>query len=156
MADYTQNDKRPNGYIEAPENRHRQKFRNEQDPVPKHDRRPAVKKERNTFASGALICGILGMLNLCCFAFTTAIIFGVGAICFAIISKKENKLTKPARIAIILGTSAVLCGIAEYFYALKVIETIKDPANIAKFNQMLGEIETFLEEYTALEKTTTH
>lgn len=46
------------------------------------------RREKNSFATISLISGIFALLTLCCFAFPVAIICGVGAVCFAIISKK--------------------------------------------------------------------
>ena len=44
------------------------------------------RREKNSFATISLISGIFALLTLCCFAFPVAIICGVGAVCFAIIS----------------------------------------------------------------------
>lgn len=50
------------------------------------------RREKNSFATISLISGIFALLTLCCFAFPVAIICGVGAVCFAIISKKRTAL----------------------------------------------------------------
>lgn len=102
------------------------------------------KKTRNNFATAALLSGILAILNLCCFSFTTAIIFGVGAICFAILSKQEGRLAASAKIAVFLGSFGIVFGVAEYFFALNMYETIKLPENIAYINRMLEEAEKLL------------
>ncbi|MBQ7796121.1 MAG: hypothetical protein IJ374_06125 [Lachnospiraceae bacterium] len=117
---------------------------------------PKSPKQKNGFATASLICGMLGLLNLCCFAFPSAIVFGVGAISFAVISKKDQRLTTPARIAIFLGSGAIVFGVAEYFYALNLIEYMKEPANIALFNQLYEQAEKLLEEQALLGETITY
>lgn len=52
------------------------------------------RREKNSFATISLISGIFALLTLCCFAFPVAIICGVGAVCFAIISKKRPALQR--------------------------------------------------------------
>ena len=170
MADFDKNNKRRDGYIEAPENRpqgwtpqdhmreqrelreQRQQNRRDQDSRNPQNQDPNNGPKRpgkflRDYATAALFCGIFGLLNLCGFAFTTAIIFGVGAICFAYLSKKDGKLQKKARIAIYLGVAAILAGAVEYVYAIKLFEMIKDPAHIAEFNQMYSRIEAFMLEH---------
>ena len=107
---------------------------------------PKPRKQRNGFATGALICGVLGLLNLCCFAFPTAIIFGVGAISFAVISKKGQPMSKTAIVAVVLGIIVILLGVGEFVYSLKLIEIMKDPEHIAEFNQLFEQFEQFMEE----------
>ena len=94
----------------------------------------------------------MSLLNLCCFSFTTSIIFGVGAVTFAYISKKDQQLSTPAKIAIFLGVGGIVFGVAEYFFALKAYEYIRLPENIAMFNQMFEEAEKMLESQAALQK----
>lgn len=53
------------------------------------------RREKNSFATISLISGIFALLTLCCFAFPVAIICGVGAVCFAIISKKASPSEAP-------------------------------------------------------------
>ena len=157
MADYNQNehhdhiDGRPDWQQNRPNQEPQGEYRNPYNPYP-----PKPRKPRNGFATAALISGILATLNLCCFAFPTAIIFGVGAVCIALISKKENKISLPARIAVFLGVGAVVFGVAEYFYAIKMFEYIKQPENIAQFNQIFEEAEKMLENQMGLGKTSTH
>ena len=102
------------------------------------------KKERNGRATAALVGGIFALLNLCCFSFTTAIIMGVASISMAIMSKKDKKLTLPARIAIFLGSGAIVFGVAEYVYMLNLLEYVKQPENISQFNHMIKEVENVL------------
>lgn len=102
------------------------------------------KKTRNGFATAALLSGILALLNLCCFSFTTAIIFGVGAISFAMISKRDQRLSTSAKIAVFLGSFGIVFGVAEYFFALNMYEVIKAPENIAHVNRMIEEAEKLL------------
>ena len=64
------------------------------DPMRQDQPRP-----RNGYATVSMICGIFGILCLCCFAFPLAIILGVGAVCFAIISKRGQPFTPPPSLA---------------------------------------------------------
>ena len=101
-------------------------------------------KERNSYATAALIGSIIAILNLCIFSFTTAIVLGVGSVSFALISKKDRKISKPARLAVFLGVGAIVFGVIEYFYMMKILEMAKDPEYIIQFNQLYREIEKFL------------
>lgn len=106
-------------------------------------------KKRNGFATTSLICGIVGLLNLCCFAFPTAIIMGVGAISFAIISKNNQPMTKTAIAGVVLGVITILLGIGEFFCSLWISDLMKDPQYIKIFNQMWEQIEQQLAEQAA-------
>ena len=101
-------------------------------------------KNRNSYATAALIGSIIALLNLCCFSFTTAIVLGVGSVSFAIISKKDGKLSRAARVAIFLGVGSIVFGVIEYVYMMQILEMAKDPENIVQFNQLYREIEKFL------------
>ena len=79
--------------------------------------------------------------TLCCFAFPVAIICGVGAVCFAIISKKGQPFRGTAAAGIILGVIAVLLGIGEFFYVLTITNLMKDPANAAAFNEFFEQFQ---------------
>ena len=68
------------------------------DPMRQDQPRP-----RNGYATVSMICGIFGILCLCCFAFPLAIILGVGAVCFAIISKRGQPFYATAIFGIVLG-----------------------------------------------------
>jgi len=144
VADYTNHNQDPNEY------------RNPYNPYERKRRPKEPNKEKNTYATAALIGGIMSLLNLCCFSFTTSIIFGVGAVTFAYISKKDQQLSKPAKIAIFLGVGGIVFGVAEYFFALKAYEYIRLPENIAMFNQMFEEAEKMLESQAALQKVLQH
>ena len=99
------------------------------------------RREKNSFAAMSLISGIFALLTLCCFAFPVAIICGVGAICFAIISKRGRAFRGTAIAGIILGVIAILLGIGEFFYALTITNLMKDPANAAAFNQFFEQFQ---------------
>lgn len=91
------------------------------------------RREKNSFA--------FALLTLCCFAFPVAIICGVGAVCFAIISKKGQPFRGTAAAGIILGVIAVLLGIGEFFYVLTITNLMKDPANAAAFNEFFEQFQ---------------
>lgn len=99
------------------------------------------RREKNSFATISLISGIFALLTLCCFAFPVAIICGVGAVCFAIISKKGQPFRGSAVAGIILGVIAVLLGIGEFFYVLTITNLMKDPANAAAFNEFFEQFQ---------------
>ena len=99
------------------------------------------RREKNSFATISLISGIFALLTLCCFAFPVAIICGVGAVCFAIISKKNQPFRGTAIAGIILGVIAVLLGIGEFFYVLTITNLMKDPANAAAFNEFFEQFQ---------------
>lgn len=99
------------------------------------------RREKNSFATISLISGIFALLTLCCFAFPLAIICGVGAVCFAIISKKGQPFRGTAVAGIILGVIAVLLGIGEFFYVLTITNLMKDPANAAAFNEFFEQFQ---------------
>ena len=66
---------------------------------------------------------------------------GVGAVCFAIISKKGQPFRGSAVAGIILGVIAVLLGIGEFFYVLTITNLMKDPANAAAFNEFFEQFQ---------------
>ena len=99
------------------------------------------RREKNSFATISLISGIFALLTLCCFAFPVAIICGVGAVCFAIISKKGQPFRGTAAAGIILGVIAILLGIGEFFYVLTITNLMKDPANAAAFNEFFEQFQ---------------
>lgn len=99
------------------------------------------RREKNSFATISLISGIFALLTLCCFAFPVAIICGVGAVCFAIISKKGQPFRGTAVAGIVLGVIAVLLGIGEFFYVLTITNLMKDPANAAAFNEFFEQFQ---------------
>ena len=99
------------------------------------------RREKNSFATISLVSGIFALLTLCCFAFPVAIICGVGAVCFAIISKKGQPFRGTATAGIILGVIAVLLGIGEFFYVLTITNLMKDPANAAAFNEFFEQFQ---------------
>ena len=98
-------------------------------------------KKKNGFATAAFCSGIFALLNLCCFNFPSCIILGVGAISIAIISKKGEPMTKTAITAVVLGVIAIILGLVEFFYSLWLTDLIKDPNNIAMFNQLFDQVQ---------------
>lgn len=137
-------------------NQNENEYKNSYNPF-EYKRQPKEpNKEKNSYAVASLIGGILAVLSLCCFSYATSIILGVGAISFALISKKDQKLSTPAKIAIFLGVGSIVFGVAEYFFAIKMYEYIKLPENIPMFNQMFEEAERMLENQAALQKVLGH
>lgn len=100
-----------------------------------------MPKKKNGFANGSMLCGIFGLLSLCCCAFPLAIIMGVGAISFAFISKKNQPFTGPAIAGIVLGIICILLGIGEFIYVMAVSALMKDPEYASMFNQIYEQLE---------------
>ena len=129
------------------QNPYRQNPNNQQ--IPQYNGQPPYwqdqpqrpRREKNSFAAMSLISGIFAILTLCCFAFPVAIICGVGAICFAIISKRGPAFRGTAIAGIILGVIAILLGVGEFFYVLTITNLMKDPANAAAFNQFFEQFQ---------------
>ncbi len=105
---------------------------------------PKPPKERNRFAVVSLMAGLCGLLSLCCFAFPLAIVMGVGAIAFAVISKKGQPFSGPAIAGIVLGALCILFGIGEFIYIMVISALMKDPENAALFNQLYEQMEQSL------------
>ena len=104
-------------------------------------RGPEPPKQKNSYATVSLVSGIFGLLTLCCMAFPIAIILGVGAIAFAVISKQGRPMTGPAIAGIILGAFCIVLGIGEFLYILAVSAFMKDPENAAMFNEIYNQLE---------------
>lgn len=111
------------------------------DPMRQDQPRP-----RNGYATVSMICGIFGILCLCCFAFPLAIILGVGAVCFAIISKRGQPFYATAIFGIVLGVIAVVLGIGEFVYFMALSSLVKDPANAALINEFMEQLEQQLQQ----------
>lgn len=118
---------------------------NGQDPYwqnPQNDGQiPPQNPGQNPYWQNQQNSGIFALLTLCCFAFPVAIICGVGAVCFAIISKKGQPFRGTAAAGIILGVIAILLGIGEFFYVLTITNLMKDPANAAAFNEFFEQFQ---------------
>ena len=85
-------------------------------------------------------------LCLCCLAFPLAIILGVGAVCFAIISKRGQPFYATAIFGIVLGVIAVVLGIGEFVYFMALSSLVKDPANAALINEFMEQLEQQLQQ----------
>lgn len=107
---------------------------------------PPAPKKRNSFAAASLTCGIFALLSLCCFTFPMAIIMGVGAISFAVISKKDQRMSGPAAAGTVLGAVAIMLGVLEFVYAMYAYTIMKDPENIAAINRLVEQLEQMMEQ----------
>lgn len=103
-------------------------------------------KPKNGFATASLIVGIFALLSLCCFAFPLSIIMGVGAVIFAVISKKGQPMYGTAIAGMILGIIAVVLGIGEFIYFMILSTLVKDPANAAIINEFMEQLEQQLQQ----------
>ena len=126
-----------------------------QDPDMPHnpDIPPVMKKNKNRYASTALMFGIFSIVNLCGFMFPMAIIMGVSAACFAVLSKNRQELpengqeapmTTAARVGLIAGVIAAVLGVAEYFVMLNVYDMMKDPELIPYFNDAFDKLREYM------------
>ena len=102
-------------------------------------------KQKNSFATISLVVGIFGLLTLCCMAFPIAIIMGVGAIAFAVISKQGRSFSGPAIAGIILGIFCIVLGIGEFLYVMALSSFMSDPENAAMFNEFYNQLERQLQ-----------
>ena len=75
-----------------------------------------------------------------------AIILGVGAVCFAIISKRGQPFYATAIFGIVLGVIAVVLGIGEFVYFMALSSLVKDPANAALINEFMEQLEQQLQQ----------
>ncbi len=103
-------------------------------------------KPKNGFATASLVVGIFALLSLCCFAFPLSIIMGVGAVIFAVISKKGQPMYGTAIAGMILGIIAVVLGIGEFIYFMALSTLVKDPANAAIINEFMEQLEQQLQQ----------
>lgn len=97
-------------------------------------------KKESGFAVASLIVGLFGILTLCCSAFPVAIIMGVGAVCFAVISKNGEPFCGLAIAGIVLGVIAVLGGVAEFALLMAFTSLLDNPEDAAVINQLYNEL----------------
>ena len=103
------------------------------------EKRPDVNQPNGT-AIASMVCGILGLLLLCCcIAFPLSIILGVAAIVLAILSKKDSPFCGYAIAGLILGIFALLLGVVEFLYLMAVNMLVRDPSWAAVFDEIMEE-----------------
>ncbi len=119
------------------------------EPASKPNRAPKKSDQpKNSFATASLSFGIMGMLNLCCYSFTTAILMGVCSVTLAYLSKNNQPMARSAVWGAVIGTLTVLAGIAEYFYALWISDMMKDPQFIPLFNEILDQVMQQMQQFS--------
>ena len=144
MTDYENN---PSG---MPEPNHWQTEPNQQPPYP--DMPPMERKPKNRYASTALMFGVFSLITLCSFMFPMAIVMGVSAACFAILSKNKNEaeqqqnMSTSAKVGFTLGTIATALGVIEYFVMLNVYDMMKDPELIPYFNDAFQKLQEYMQQ----------
>lgn len=104
------------------------------------------KKQKNGFATASLACSVCALLDLCCFTFPLAVIMGMDAIAFAIVSKKGQPMSGTAIAGTVLGVLAVALGVAEFFASLYIYDLMRDPELIPYFNEWFRQIEQVMAE----------
>jgi len=118
---------------------------------------PQKKKPKNRYASTALMFGIFSIFNLCSFMFPMAIMMGVSAACFALVSKNrpvqqdgveeaEPVLTTAAKVGLAMGVTAAVLGVIEYFVMLQVYDMMKDPELIPYFNDAFEKLQQYMQQ----------
>ena len=94
--------------------------------------------EPNRMAIVSMICGIIGILLLCCcVAFPASIILGVAAITLAILSRKGEPFSGYAIAGLTLGIFALILGIAEFVYLMAVNMLLRDPQWAPFFDEVM-------------------
>ena len=104
------------------------------------------KKQKNGFATASLACSVCALLDLCCFTFPLAVIMGMDAIAFAIVSKKGQPMSGTAIAGTVLGVLAVALGVAEFFASLYIYDLMRDPELIPYFSEWFRQIEQVMAE----------
>lgn len=115
-----------------------------------HPMPPQEKKQKNHYASSALMFGVFSIINTCSFMFPMAIIMGVSAVCFAVFSKDKNeqepKMTRAAVVGLVMGMISITFGIIEFFAMLSIYDMMKDPELIPYFNDAFEKLETYMQQ----------
>ena len=104
------------------------------------------KKQKNGFATASLACSVCALLDLCCFTFPLAVIMGMAAIAFAIVSRKDQSMSGTAIAGIVLGVLAVALGVAEFFAFLYIYDLMREPELIPYFNEWFRQIQQVMAE----------
>lgn len=99
----------------------------------------------NRMAIVSMVCGIVGILLLCCcVAFPLSIILGVAAITLAILSRKGEPFSGYAIAGLILGVFALLLGIAEFVYLMAVNMLLRDPQWAPFFDEVMEQYQELM------------
>lgn len=95
-------------------------------------------KQTNNMAVISMVCGIIGVLALCCcIAFPLSIILGVAAICLSCFSRKGKPFSGYAIAGLVLGIISLLLGVAEGFYIIAINFMLRDPNMAPIFDQLI-------------------
>ena len=107
---------------------------------------PEPKKQKNGVATASLACRVCALLELCCCTFPLAVIMGMDAIAFAIVSRKDQSMSGTAIAGIVLGVLAVALGVAEFFAFLYIYDLMREPELIPYFNEWFRQIQQVMAE----------
>ena len=106
---------------------------------------PSVNQP-NKMAIASMICGIVGILLLCCCVmFPASVILGVTAIVLAVQSKKGEPLCGYGIAGIILGIFSLVLGIAEFAYMMLITSMMRDPQFAPIFDQIMEQYENAIQ-----------
>lgn len=150
MTDYENN--RPSDYSGFPNNNPSEipDHNYHREPLPEMPPMGQEKKTKNRYASAALIFGVFSIINVCSMMFPMAIIMGVSAGCFAVLSKNKNeqdqKMTTAASFGLVMGIISAVLGVAEYFALLSVYDMMKDPELIPYFNDAFERLREYMQQ----------
>ena len=100
----------------------------------------------NGMAVASMLCGITGLLFLCCcIAFPASILLGVAAISLAIMSKKGQPFSGYAIAGLVFGIVALLLGIAECAYLILASTLVRDPQFAPVFDEVMRQYEALMQ-----------
>ncbi len=112
-----------------------------------YDKLPSSKDHSDTddterirsrrYANTALMSGILAFISLP-ISFSAAIIIGMSANMFFILSKEEGRPRLGSAVAgLILGTISVIFGVIEFLCMMKIYHMVSDPQYAPFFDQAM-------------------
>ena len=105
-------------------------------------RRPDANRT-NMMAVASFLCGLFGLLSLCCcIAFPLSILLGVAAITLAILSRRGEPFSGYAIAGLVLGILSVVFGIMAFAYLMIANQIITDPQMAPIFDELMEEYQS--------------
>ena len=114
--------------------------------VPNNENYGRSRQNRNGMAVASMLCGITGILLLCCcVAFPASILCGVAAISLALLSRKGQPISGYAIAGLVFGIVSLLLGLAECAYLIAVNTLIRDPEFAPIFDEVMQQYEALMQ-----------
>lgn len=114
--------------------------------VPNNENYGHSRQNRNGMAVASMLCGITGILLLCCcVAFPASILCGVAAISLALLSRKGQPISGYAIAGLVFGIVSLLLGLAECAYLIAVNTLIRDPEFAPIFDEVMQQYEALMQ-----------